>query len=150
LTEEVARKVNQFIINSLAGFEIESNSCDFECKIVEQLQEFLFELQPGRIDAYFHKLKANAKKGGHLSAISKSSLRGILYSASDGALKDPRSADLGPTRPRGTQGTAPPSPPPRQTRSAHVGTCGCRSAALGTDVGTHPADNVPKPAQRRP
>jgi hypothetical protein len=80
-TEEVARKVHQFICSSLTGIEPEFDSCDLDCTIVQQIQEFLCELRSGRIDAYLSKLKVDAKKAGQSGAVPKSNLRGVLYHA---------------------------------------------------------------------
>jgi hypothetical protein len=82
LTEDVANKVYQFIVRSLAGMSPDPK-CDLDAPIVGHLNEFLLQLRSGTIDAYLLKVKAEALKDRlPIAAPLKSSLRGVLLACS--------------------------------------------------------------------
>jgi hypothetical protein len=78
-TEDVANKVFQFVVQSLAGNEPDGSTSGLESSIVEHLKEFLLHLHSGTIDAHLSSVRARTLKGDQATTIPKSTLRGVLY-----------------------------------------------------------------------
>jgi hypothetical protein len=80
-TKEVAERVYQLVVLSLAGDEQDESTCELDSQIVEHLRQFLQQLRSGPIDAHLSKVKGDALSGGQAIIVPKSTLRGVLYDA---------------------------------------------------------------------